>query len=115
MWWPPLLVWLVVCLSQWAATTAGVLPRISRVLWATFCVSGVGFLSIARIQGMFQYGDPTSQTLWKAVVCAGVPLFMALSPLVFMKLEGGYRFDWRVRAVISGLAGCAGLASAWYW
>jgi|GEM_PF-3470727 len=116
MWWPPLLVWLVVCLSQWVATTIGVLSRLGRILWATFFVTGIGFLPVSRTQGGFRYGDPSSEILWKVIVCVGVPLFMVLSPLVLMrsKIEDHQR-SRRLQIVIVGLAGCVGLVSAWFW
>ncbi|HXB21511.1 MAG TPA: hypothetical protein VNV88_09020 [Candidatus Solibacter sp.] len=116
MWWPPLLVWLVLCLSQWVAGTLGVLTPLGRVLWAAFSITGVGFLPIFRTRSGFQYGDPNTGMLWKMVVCAGVMLFMVFSPLVFMRSRtGNDQRGQRVRIVIAGLAGCAGLASAWYW
>jgi tetratricopeptide (TPR) repeat protein len=116
MWWPPLMVWLMVCLSQWIATTIWVRAPLFRFLWALFCVTGIAFVPVSHSNGGFHYGNPSSELLWKAVVILGVPLFMALSPLVFMKSESGpYRGAWRVRVAISGLSGGAGLASALYW
>lgn len=116
LWWPPLLVWLMVCLSQWIATTISVRTPLLRFLWSLFCVTGVGFVPVSLGNRGFHYGNTSSDLLWKAVVLLGVPLLMALSPWVFMKTESGqYWRDRRTRMAISGLAGCAGLASAWYW
>jgi tetratricopeptide (TPR) repeat protein len=110
MWWPPLLLWTVTCVSQWAATTFDVREAWARIIWAIFFVVGSALIPLHRtLQGLW-YGDPWSQPVWKIVILCGIPVCTAAAAAELTK-----QLTWRPRAGICLLVGYAGFAGAAWW
>jgi tetratricopeptide (TPR) repeat protein len=115
LWWPILMVWIVVCLSDWISINIGIRSRTTRVCGAALFTTGLALLAVYRAQTLhFRYADRISLGAWRAVGLVSVPIVMALGTRIAItaqRTEAG-----RIkRIVIPALAGIVGLMSAAIW
>jgi tetratricopeptide (TPR) repeat protein len=118
LWWPPLLVWLSLCLLDIILTAVNVLHRAGRLWCATVVVNGLALLALSQPW----LADSHSEILWRSCLLVLVPISMSLVTWLFLPLSPRLGlFRYRLSRVLiwvpAGIGVWSGVFSLqeWHW
>jgi tetratricopeptide (TPR) repeat protein len=115
-WWPPLLIWISICITEAALTTIRVAGTTVRAWGAVSLCLIISLEAVHRGKLDLQYADPRSLFLWYCLLVT-LPFSPALGTWIFLKKLGPVRLRslrW-LNITLSIVAGTAGLLSGLFW
>jgi hypothetical protein len=82
LWWPPLLIWLSVCLIESGFAIIRISHKQTRAWTATFLITGLSLLALSQPA----LNDPSSQMLWIICLLLMMPANMSLASWLALKV-----------------------------
>jgi hypothetical protein len=88
LWWPPLLIWFCICISEAALTMFAVDDAQERRWWGLWLPLAISLVAVHRYHLGFQYGDSLTPPLWNDCLLICVFALLALGLRGFFKKLG---------------------------
>jgi tetratricopeptide (TPR) repeat protein len=113
VWWPSILIWLSVCLSESIAAIVGLRHSTARLWLAMALVTGLALPALSRPV----HGAPSSQGLWQAYLLGVLPTTMSVIGwrLLLPRGRGPAQPDLQLRQALILVPAVVGLLNGLLW